>query len=166
MEGVDIRPAVSRDVDPIVALWIDLVREQQDYGTVLEAEGNRPVARRWTAELIAHDGLQVAERDGDIIGFASYEREFGRFDRRVTTGIIHNLMVREGERGAGIGAALLEAAESALADRGVERVRLETMAENEDAARFYQNRGYSIHRHTYVRTVPETDTHNSDDREG
>ena len=162
MTTASIRPAQRTDIAPVIDLWVALVREQQPHGTTLLAEENRAVAHQWTAELIARDCLHIAVRDETVIGFVSYERQADRFKRSVTTGVIHNLMVQEGDRGNGVGSDLLAAAESVLASRGVDHIRLEAMADNEAADRFYRERGYSCHRRTYVKVATETDTHNTD----
>lgn len=162
MPTVAIRPGEPADIDEIVDLWLELVREQRPFGTALRADDNRRVARRWTVELVARDCVTVAVRDDEVIGFASYEREYDRFERDVTSGVVHNLMVAPPDRGTGIGTDLLSAVERRLADRGVDRVRLDAMAGNDDAARFYRDRGYGLHRQTFAKRLPETDTHNTD----
>ena len=163
MGPVTIRPAVRDDIDAIVERWMELVTEQQAYGTALLAEENRETARRWTAELVASDGMIVASRDDELIGFVSFDRQYDRFQRTVTTGVVHNLVVREGDRSAGIGTDLLAAAEAELTERDVDRIRLESMAKNEQAERFYRERGYRIHRQTFTKHVSETDNHNTGD---
>ncbi|QZY01103.1 GNAT family N-acetyltransferase [Halobaculum rubrum] len=81
-----------------------------------------------------------------IVGFVTFGVESGRYDLDVTRGVVYNLFVRERHRGAGVGSRLLAAAESALADAGVDVIALEAMAGNEDARRFYERHGYRPHR--------------------
>jgi len=81
-----------------------------------------------------------------IVGFVTFGVESGRYDLDVTRGVVYNLFVRERHRGAGVGSRLLAAAESALADAGVDVISLEAMAGNEDARRFYRRHGYHPHR--------------------
>lgn len=161
MGDVEIRTAGPDDVEAVVELWLRLVRDQYQYGTTLKADSNRTTARNWTAELIGRDGVIVAETDGAIVGFASLAVEVDRFSRTTTTGVIHNLMVSEDYRDQGIGSRLLAAAEATLISRDVNRVRLEVLADNEAAARFYRERGYRDHRIQFAKDVDETDTPNS-----
>lgn len=84
--------------------------------------------------------------DGGIVGFVTFGVESGRYDLDVTRGVVYNLFVRERYRDAGVGSRLLSAAESSLADAGVDVVSLEAMAANEDARRFYERHGYRPHR--------------------
>jgi len=72
--------------------------------------------------------------------------------------VIVNLYVRPGSRGDGVGSALLAAAESELADMGVDTVSLEVLADNEDARRFYRRHDYGPHRVELAKSM-ENDTH-------
>jgi GNAT superfamily N-acetyltransferase len=56
--------------------------------------------------------------------------------------LISDLVVVEEARGRGVGAALVARAEAEAAAAGVEVLRLEVMAGNEGARRFYQRRGW------------------------
>lgn len=84
----------------------------------------------------------VAESDGDVVGYADFR-----------WGESTKAFVRDGEAGlkaiyvdperweAGVGTALLERGLEELPD-DLRRVRLETLADNEGARRFYESRGF------------------------
>ncbi len=55
---------------------------------------------------------------------------------------VDEFFVEPGQRGQGIGVALLEAAERSLAAAGCMRLQLQLGTGNGDAARFYRSRGY------------------------
>ncbi|MXR42401.1 GNAT family N-acetyltransferase [Halobaculum sp. WSA2] len=161
------------DVDAVADLWVALADGQRSHGTHLMAAGNRPDAADAAAHAVVTDGLVVARvgdtestatepgdpdasdsdvadmsgtNDRGIVGFVSFGVESGRYDLDVTRGVVYNLFVRERHRDAGVGSRLLSAAESSLADAGVDVVSLEAMAQNEDARRFYERHGYRPHR--------------------
>lgn len=160
-----IEPAAETDLEAVTDMWVQLAREQRGHGShVLPAE-NRPTIRETLAAHRVGDGLLVARLEDDLVGFASFAVERGTFDLDVSRGLLSNLYVVPSRRGEGIGTALLEAVEDALADRGVEVLTLEAMADNEAARRFYRRNGYDVHRVSMARTLAsENDTPSKDER--
>nr|WP_284063341.1 GNAT family N-acetyltransferase [Halobaculum sp. SYNS20] len=152
------------DVETVADLWVRLADGQRSHGTHLAAAENRPAAADAAARAVVTGGLVVArasapdpdesgadaglpdEGSRGVVGFVTFGIESGRYDLDVTRGAVYNLFVREGYRDGGVGAELLAAAESALADEGVDVVALEAMAANRDARRFYERHGYDAHR--------------------
>lgn len=83
--------------------------------------------------------LAVAEPDDDeVVGFVSVSPDDDR-PERFNLGRIYVDPDRWGE---GVGGRLLAQAESAVAERGGERIRLGVMAENDRAVGFYESAGY------------------------
>jgi|AntRauTorckE6833_2_1112554.scaffolds.fasta_scaffold03210_3 ribosomal protein S18 acetylase RimI-like enzyme len=105
-----------------------------------------------------------AEADGGatgarFLGFVTFTVDETGYELDVSGGTVENLYVDPEHRGHGIGAALLAAAESELADRGVDVVSLEVLANNERAREFYDRVGYGDHRVVLEKRVDvETDT--------
>lgn len=158
---VTIESPTVEAVDDIADLWVELADDQRRHGSHLLAGANRKPARNAITRHVVTGGMLVAaeygrkaregriERRGrTLVGFVMFDLETGAYDQDVTRGVIHNVYVRPSHRDEGVGAALLEAAEEALADRGAEVVSLEAMADNEAAIRFYRRHGYDIHRVT------------------
>jgi ribosomal protein S18 acetylase RimI-like enzyme len=81
-----------------------------------------------------------------IVGFVMYGPETGSYEQSVDRGIVENVFVHPDHRDRGIGTALLDAAERALVESGVDTIALEVMAANDAARRFYARRGYRPHR--------------------
>ncbi|ELY43465.1 GNAT family N-acetyltransferase [Natronorubrum sulfidifaciens] len=163
-----IEHATHGDIDAVADCWVRLARDQRAYGSVVCADDNRATMRETLAAYQVNDGLLVARVDGHLVGFASFTVEHGTLDLDVTRGHLSNIYVEPNYRGRGIGTALLEAVEDALADRGVEALALEVMADNEAARRFYARQGYDTHRVTMARSLTETassknDTHSKED---
>lgn len=151
------RPSVA-DVDTLVDLWVALADGQRSFGSHLHADANRDPIRETLSRRIVAGGCLVA-RDSETIGFVTFYPESETYDRDCSRGVIENLYVVPAYRGEGIGTSLLRAAESSLADAGVEVVSLEVLADNERAREFYGQRGYDLHRIELERSVErETDT--------
>ena len=75
--------------------------------------------------------FQVAERAGEVVGFVDWEVDF-----------INALHVRAAHARTGVGAALMDLAEAAIARAGHPAVRLETDTFNVRSQAFYAARGY------------------------
>lgn len=146
---VRVAPATPDDVDAVASLWVALVDDQRAYGSHLLGEVNRKRATATLEQYVHGEGLAVAtdgDRPGSIVGFVMFREERGLYDQTVDRGIVDNLFVDPDHRDRGVGAALLEYAESSLAEVGVEVVALSVMADNERARAFYDRRGYRPHR--------------------
>jgi ribosomal protein S18 acetylase RimI-like enzyme len=159
-----VEPATADDVDAVTDLWVALAADQRRHGATLRAEANRAAVREWVAQSVVTGDLLVARDpadDGDgpdradsddgavgdgIVGFVGFSLERGSYERDATRGTVSNLFVVPERRGAGVGSALLDAAERALDERGADRVALEALADNDRARSFYADRGYERHR--------------------
>ncbi len=172
MTRVAVTPATVEDVDAMVTAWVALADEQRRHSSHLLADPNRSTVRedlsrravlgealvaRLAPEapesvVAAVDGPVVAAdlADGPLpasfLGFVSFGMEVDGFQREVERGVVHNLYVRPGARSAGVGSALLSAAEDELRAAGAERVSLEALAANDRARSFYREAGYGEHR--------------------
>ena len=139
------------DLDAVVEAWVDLAADQRQHGSQVLPEPNRNAIRGVVGSHVLHGGLLVAREEGeapvgDLVGFVTFGPEDGGFELDTSRGVIRHLWVREDRRDEGIGSELLDAAEQRLAERGIEQVSLEVLAENEAARRFYRERGYRTHR--------------------
>ena len=100
----------------------------------------------YTPEEIAGALLQfhtfgiVAEHDDEVVAFILAGRT------RKSVGHIITIDVNPDWRGIGVGAQLMEMAETRLAAQGAERVLLEVSTANETAIAFYRRRGYGRER--------------------
>ena len=160
---VVVEPAAIDDLDALVALWVDLVESQEDFGSHILGSENRSKGRDVLAQYISGDMVAVARPEGDsngpdrppLLGFVMFHMEEGLYDQRVSRGIVENLYVVPAARESGVGSALMDHAESALQDRGAEVVGLSVMAANETGREFYEMRGYEEHRVVYERELSD-----------
>ena len=165
-----IEPARARDVDALADAWVALAAEQRAHGSHLEAAANSGRIRESMAHHVVDDSCLVARRsdaatvDGTMdedafVGFVTFSVDDGGYEMDASRGSVENLYVRPASRGDGVGAALLSAAEDALASRGVDVVSLEVLARNDRAREFYDREGYVEQRVVVEKRVDvETDT--------
>jgi ribosomal protein S18 acetylase RimI-like enzyme len=144
--NVAIEAADRDDITTLVDLWIDLAADQRYYGSHLVPTENRSVIREAMSQHVVTDSVLVARRNGDVVGFVTFDVESGRYRQDVSRGVVHNIYVRDDDRNESIGYALLTAAEAELETRGVDIVSLQAMASNDRARRFYREHGYTPHR--------------------
>jgi ribosomal protein S18 acetylase RimI-like enzyme len=97
----------------------------------------------------------VAERSGAVVGYvyAGLEPQSWK-ELRDAAGFVHDVVVDESARGAGIGAALVEQATRWLERRGVPRVLLWTAEANGIAQRLFARLGF---RRTMIEMTRELD---------
>ncbi|CAN5278303.1 GNAT family acetyltransferase [soil metagenome] len=125
--------AIVQYADPIhrqavIDLW------NQVFG--YQAAHNNPVTTI-DLKLAVDDGLFfVCEQGGAVVGttMAGYDGH---------RGWLYSVAVHPSQRRSGIGAALVEAAEAALAALGCLKINLQIIAENGKVAAFYEALGYS-----------------------
>lgn len=170
--NAQIESANADDVDAVTDMWVALAAGQREHGATLRAEANRATVREWVAQSVVTGDLLVARDDdgeapdgGDgtgVVGFVGFSLERGDYERDAVRGTVSNLFVVPERRGEGIGAALLDAAERALAEAGADRVALEALADNDRARAFYADHGYDHHR---VELTKPLDGEAADDRD-
>lgn len=160
---MEIEAATMADADRLAELWVDLARDQREYGSHLLAEPNRESVREGIARSIVTEGVLVARTsDGSLAGFVEFGPETMSYRQDTDRGVIENIYVRPNHRGTGVGSDLLVAAEERLLDTGVDRISLEVLAPNDAARRFYARHGYDPHR-IGMEKAPESDTHSKED---
>ena len=172
--GYRIEPGDVGDADALSGLWVELADDQRRHGSHLRAAPNRDHIREAMLQHAVTDTVLIAREegaggtadsdgdDGSPVGFITFGRESEEYTQDVARGLVHNIYVRADDRGAGVGTALLSAAERTLTDRGADAVALQAMAPNEAAHRFYRRNGYDAHRVEFEKPL-ESDTLTTDD---
>jgi GNAT superfamily N-acetyltransferase len=142
-----VRPASTNDLPALGRLGALLMRTHYAFdrerfmtpGVHAEEE----YAAFLRSELEHHDvAIYVATQHGAVIGYvyAAIEPRSWK-ELREAAGFVHDLVVDEGQRGAGVASALLDGAVAWLAERGVPRVVLWTAPQN-PAAKMFARLGF------------------------
>jgi ribosomal protein S18 acetylase RimI-like enzyme len=129
---VTVRPAQAEDAPALIGILYDTF-ESTWRPQITEAS-----VARWRSEQRPHAyvgerGLEfwVAERGGDVVGFVHWNGDF-----------VHALHVHSRAARTGVGAALMDKAETAIAAAGHAAARLETDTFNARSRALYAARGY------------------------
>jgi len=152
---VEIRGATPTDVGAVVDCWVALAADQRQHASHLLAAPNRLAIADSVAMATAAGLVVIAEDAATIIGFAMAHQELDGLQRDVSLGVIDAMFVRPTARGAGVGAALLAAIETALARRGADHVALEVLSANDRARAFYDAAGYRERRRTLEKPLDQ-----------
>lgn len=149
-----IRRAEVRDAEAVQELWKELIRYHRSIEAFRPERWDRPADEVIGPRLAAvwedpeHQAIFVAEQDGQPLGFVCTQlREGGP-----CPGNIDTLVVEAGERGQGVGRALLDAALSWCRANGAHEVSLDCIWPNRLARRFYESQGFRPLLVTYVWT--------------
>jgi GNAT superfamily N-acetyltransferase len=135
--AVTIRDATRADVLVLLGLFSELA-EYEKLGDILVATEER-LERALFGDPPAAEAL-IAERGGEIAGYAIYYSTFSTF--LAIQGIwLEDLFVRPAHRKGGTGRALLSAVAAKLRERGGERLEWSALDWNELALGFYRSLG-------------------------
>ena len=136
---MQIREAKKEDMPQV----LELIRE-------LAIFENEPEAVEITVETLEQEGLGenalftcfVAQKNDEIVGAALVYFRFSTWKGRMLH--LEDLIVKESERGKGIGEALYRTVMQYAFDRGLKRVAWDVLDWNQDAIRFYERSGAKL----------------------
>jgi GNAT superfamily N-acetyltransferase len=140
-EAVRVRPPLPGDAPVLAALAGEL-----GYPTDAESLLGR------LAALHPTDAAVLVSTDPDDLPTGWCHVEMRRTLVEPMSALIAGLVIGEGHRSAGIGAALLAAAEAWARARGCERMVVATRITRERAHRFYAREGYEVSKTSYFLT--------------
>ncbi len=130
---MQIRDATSDDAAAVVSIVQQMADDDGDASPL-----NEDYARFYLAS--DQRGALLAEQDGQVVGLLSYSIRPDLYHAGGSA-LIELLVVRGGQRGVGVGAALVQVLMSRVEDQGCVEVSVSTMPENQGAIRFYQRLG-------------------------
>lgn len=146
--GVRIRRAAAADLDPVLAMTMEVLRFDVHCGGVLEPPEAEHGLRAQVAGLLEHEPWTwLAERDGDPVGMLIAERpESAAWIAPRTSGspVAYLLaqFVAPAERGAGVGAALTWQFHRSAEAAGICVILLEYALFNPLSVPFWGRQGY------------------------
>lgn len=147
-DDMTVRLARPDDWPAVAGLLVELGRG------VAEGTAEDPTHRLQFAghiRQIEHVTL-VAERQEQVLGVVDMEYHQRLGDHRPQARV-HDLVVHEGARGRGVGAALLARAEELARRRGCFRMTLVTAAWREDTVGFYVREGFEDYGRWFVKPL-------------
>jgi ribosomal protein S18 acetylase RimI-like enzyme len=140
------------EIDRLEPLWKSLLEHHEQVYVDLPQRSPEESWRRRRAEYVrwlAQEGsfFVVARRGDGLLGYAMVELCEGSpmWDMGERAAALQTLIVAPSERRRGLGGALMDAVDRELARLGVKHVLVEIMADNEEAMRFYEGRGYRLY---------------------
>lgn len=148
-QDLRIRRAAQADIDTVVRLGLEAIRFDAHFGGVIERPGTADALRRDTAGLLA--GRQawtwLAERDGTAIGMLAAERPesagwIAPMTRASPVAYLKLMIVLPGERGNGVGAALVDRLHREADAAGVAVTLLHYEQTNPLSVPFWSQQGY------------------------
>ncbi|MEP6757414.1 MAG: GNAT family N-acetyltransferase [Chthonomonadales bacterium] len=144
--GRVIRVAQRRDLDQVVALWIEMMEFHGEFDERFSLKpGYRRETERHLVESMKSRGSRVfvAEEDGKIIGYVLG----GVYQRRPvyppgTYGFISDMSVSSCQRRSGVGRALAQSMLDWFKKEGVTSVELLTLNANPISNAFWESMGF------------------------
>ncbi|GAA2467058.1 GNAT family N-acetyltransferase [Streptomyces macrosporus] len=139
MSDLEIRPATADDLRAIVDMLAD-----DPLGARRESPDDLAPYRAAYERIVAdpHQKLVVAVRDGRVVGTLQLTVIPGLSRRGASRGLVEAVRVHADERGAGLGARLIEWAIEEARRAGCALVQLTSDATRTDAHRFYERLGF------------------------
>ena len=147
-DDVAVRFAKPEDWAAVAGLLVELGRG------VAEGTAGDPVHRQAFAGHLRQIGnvTLVAESRGEVVGIVDMEYHQRLGDHRPQARV-NDVVVTEGSRGQGVGAALLSAAEDLARKRGCFRMALVTAGWREATMSFYKKEGWSEYGAWFVKPL-------------
>ncbi len=144
--AAEIRRADQRDLEGLVALWLDLIEQHAGIDPAFELRPGAEDELRRLLEAQLRDreaAVFVREASGRLAGFCSVHiARAPPVHREVARAEITDVAVRAEQRRRGIGRALAEAALAWVRERGVSRVEVRVAARNAEGQRFWRALGF------------------------
>jgi GNAT superfamily N-acetyltransferase len=148
-ERLVIREAGSADLDAVTEFEMGVIRYDALFGSAIVRPATEGLVRAGTRAALAvrPAWAWLAERDGEPVGLVHVQppeqsRWISGMTRGGVTAYLQTMFVRPGERGRGVGAALVGHAHAVLDARGVDTTLLHYAQLNPLSAPFWNRMGY------------------------
>jgi diamine N-acetyltransferase len=157
--ALSIRPATIDDYDGVALVFDEIdALHRQALPHIFRAVAGHALERAYFESTIADPEMDwiVAEHAGEIVGFISV-RVLHAADRPILAPRhfveVDSLAVRADHYRAGVGRALMAAAERWVAERGLHEIELSVWEFNQGALAFYEELGYITERRKMRRDI-------------
>lgn len=144
-EDIVIREMAAGEEAFVVALTVSIWAEVNVAKNIIDRFGPLD-GHQWMehkadqilAELNKADVVMVADRGGEIVGFATL-----LYDRKYSTGAIGHLGVAQGLQNKGLGRRMLRLALDRIRRDGLKSARIDALAQNPRAIHLYESEGFA-----------------------
>jgi ribosomal protein S18 acetylase RimI-like enzyme len=152
----------SDGLEQLAPLWMELHRHHRDvseYRALVEdVEASWERRLSWYRRLLDSGACYFTAHsdEGRLVGYAMVAIEKGAddtFDTERGIADVVTLVVTAAHRSAGVGRALLRAAERLARDDGVDTMKIAVMTGNQRAQAFYEDQGYAVAEHVLYRRL-------------
>jgi GNAT superfamily N-acetyltransferase len=147
--GLVIRAAGPEDLDVVTGFELGVIRYDAHFGAAIVRPATEALARAETRAALAvrPAWAWLAEQDGRPVGLVHVQPPgqsgwIAGMARGGVTAYLQTMFVQPGERGTGIGAALVRHAHAVLGARGVQTTLLHYAQVNPLSAPFWSRMGY------------------------
>ena len=147
--GLRVRRAAPSDIDVVVALGMEVIRFDANFGGVTERTSSESAMRQEMEGLLSHrrPWVWLAERDGEPVGMLAAERpERARWIAPMAglapVAYLQEMGVWAGQRGTGTGAAMAAELHRETEGAGVPLILLHYAQVNPLSAPFWSRQGY------------------------
>jgi len=134
-----IRPATPEDATAVQAIWLPIIRDTTATFSSLERSVEDVAAFIADRQARGREVL-VAERDGKVAGFATYDQFRG--GNGYVHAMEHSIVLGTDARGQGMGRALMKAICTHAAERGAHTMVAGISGENLSAVAFHAAIGF------------------------
>lgn len=133
---IKIRKMENNDFMPVISILHEQISPM--YGNYTLEEDMKYLKNEW--KKYCSGSSLVAEENGKIVGYISiiFTDNYDRF-----TPFVYSIAVTNDYQSKGVGSKLVDAACTALKEKGYSNVELTVLIKNERAANFYEKNGFS-----------------------
>src|SRR6056297_351932 len=144
---MEIRSVNREELDKVVQLWIELVKNQRQYDRFFQliSDGPENMKTRLKGYIDEENFLlPVVIVEKRIVGYALAQiTAYPPFFETDTLCEIRHMFIKEPYRNKKYGTRLLEYIKSWTQEKGVERMELLVASNNEQAIKFYRSLGFN-----------------------
>ena len=145
MEKVVIRKAIEQDLPSILSLYTGIENNDK---SILDIESAKKKLQK--IESYPNYSIYVAELNGDIVGTFELLIMENLAHYGKPSAIVEDVVVREENRGLGIGKAMMKYAMEISKKEGCYKLMLSSNINRKEAHKFYNAIGFKLHGYSFT----------------
>lgn len=149
-DNVTIRPAQRGDLEPLAAMWEELMDLTAVFNPRYRLRaGSVDLQRAVFVDYLRRQGayVLVGEVDGQVVSFSNgYVTLPAKTFAQAVIGVLENLFVGDQWRRMGIGKQMADAAIERLVDQGAQEIYVNVIPGNGASVKFWRAMGFEVQR--------------------